>query len=231
MSQKKLDERTSEILTRFYSVERAGAIRLSDGGGPFGFDIHTAFLFEELFIAYRPVAIIETGCFLGDTTTYLTDAYPGIPIFSCDIEAAFVQFTAARLRRQDRVTVRHCDSPRLVADVAAAHLPVLCFLDAHWNQRWPLVRELAAIRSGIAVIHDFDIDHPRFSYDEYDGVRCGPSILKKVPTMGDVFFTPRTEAIDYPLPCLQVGRRAGVGIVAIDVDHGPLEENPHLTRH
>jgi hypothetical protein len=226
-----IDKRMSEILACFYRVERVGAVRLSDGGGPFGFDVHTALLFEELVVAYRPAAIVETGCFLGDTTAYLAAAYSGIPIFTCDIDASAAQFTANRLRGNDHVTVKHRDSPRLVTEVSERHSPVLFFLDAHWGEQWPLARELAAIHSGIAVIHDFDIGHPRFDYDEYDGVRCGPDILKQLTNIPDAFFTPAPDAADYPLPCLQVGRRTGVGIVPIGVGHGPLDENPHLIRH
>jgi predicted O-methyltransferase YrrM len=226
-----IDKRMSEILACFYRTERAGAVRLSDGGGPFGFDVHTGLLFEELALAYRPTAIVETGCFLGDTTAYLAGAYSDIPIFTCDIDAGAAQFTESRLRGNDHVTVKHCDSPGLVTEVSEQHSQVLFFLDAHWAEQWPLARELSAIRRGIAVVHDFDIGHPRFDYDEYDGVRCGPDLLKQLSNMPDAFFTPDPDAADYPIPCLQVGRRAGVGIVPIGVGHGPLDENPHLTRH
>lgn len=226
-----MDRRTSEILTCFYSVERVGAVRLSDGGGPFGFDVHAALLFEELVVAYRPTAIVETGCFLGDTTTYLAGAYPDIPIFTCDIDGGSARFTASRLRGEGHVTVKHCDSPELVAEASPRHSPIVCFLDAHWDETWPLIRELDAIHNGIAVIHDFDIGHPRFDYDEYNGVRCGPNLLKQLSRPPDAFFTPDPGTADYSIPCLQVGRRAGVGIVPIGVDHGPLEANPHLTSH
>lgn len=226
-----IDKRMFEILTCFYRVERAGAVRLSDGGGPFGFDVHTALLFEELVVAYRPTAIVETGCFLGDTTAYLAAAYSDTPIFTCDINAGAAKFTASRLRRNNHVTVKHCDSPHLVTEVSEQHSRVIFFLDAHWDERWPLADELSAIHSGIAVIHDFDIGHPRFDYDEYKGIRCGPDVLMQASNMPEAFFTPDPNTADYPLPCLQVGRRAGVGIVPIGVDHDPLDENPHLTRH
>lgn len=223
-------ERVSEILKCFYRVERAGAARLSDGGGPFGFDIHTALLVEELIVTYRPAAIAETGCYLGDTTMYLANAYPWLPIFTCDIDAGAVRFTEHRLRDERHVTVTCRDSPGLVAEADAHFSPVFYFLDAHWGEQWPLTRELEAINSGIVVIHDFDIGHPRFSFDEYGGVRCGPELLAQMPQLPDLFFTPEPDT-QYPLPCLQVGRRAGVGVVPIGVDPGPLLDNPHLTSH
>lgn len=223
------NKRTAEILNCFYSIERAGQRRMSDGGGPFGFDITLALLVEEIVTSYEPAAIVETGCYVGDTTTYLASAYPNLPILACDIDPAAVGFTTYRTRRASNVLVVRQDSPELVTDVSARYSSALFYLDAHWGAQWPLGRELSAICRGIAVIHDFDIGHERFSYDEYGGIRCGPELLAQVPKLGDVYYTPNPEA-DYPLPCLQVGRRAGVGIVPIDVDTGPLDGNPHLIR-
>lgn len=104
------------------------------------------------------------------------------------------------------------------------------FLDAHWGPQWPLDLELAVITTGIVVIHDFDIGHPRFAFDTYQEMVCGPAMLAAMPTPPARYFTPDPQA-DHPLPCLQTGRRAGVGIVAIGVDPGPLEDHPHLLGH
>ena len=60
----------------FYRTWRAGACRLPDGGGPFGFDIAVALLADELITGYGCDAIAETGCFLGDTTAYPARRYP-----------------------------------------------------------------------------------------------------------------------------------------------------------
>lgn len=61
-------DRTAAV---FYRTWRAGACRLSDGGGPFGFDIAVALLADGLISGFGCDAIAETGCFLGDTTAYL----------------------------------------------------------------------------------------------------------------------------------------------------------------
>lgn len=223
-------ERETEILGCFYRVGRVGALRLADGGGPFGFDIHAAVIVEELVAAYRPTAIVETGCYLGDTTTYLAAAYPDRPILTCDIDKTSARFTAQRVRDASHVEVEHLDSPELVAYAADRYSPALYFLDAHWGDDWPLIRELQAAGNGVVVIHDFDIGHSRFGYDEYGGVRCGPDLLAQVPDLAGTYFTSNPDS-DYPLPCLQVGRRTGLGIVPIGVETGPLDENPHLIRH
>jgi hypothetical protein len=220
-------ERAGVTLDAFYRIERAGAARLSDGGGPFGFDITIALLVDDLIERYGCDAIAETGCFLGDTTVYLARRYATLPVYSCDTDAAHVGFTQARLAGCGNARVTCADSPSLVGVVCAAHERPLFYLDAHWGEQWPLPRELAAITAGVAVIHDFDIGHPRFSFDTYDGVACGPVLLAAVAGLPPMYFTPDPGA-SFPLPCLQTGRRAGTGITVIGLDTRPLEQHPWL---
>jgi hypothetical protein len=97
----------------FYRTGRAGARRLSGGGGPFGFDIAVALMVDELIRGYGCDAIAETGCFAGDTTFYLASRYPGRPVYSCDIDRnALVSlpgaWRAARTRRSRARTRRGC---------------------------------------------------------------------------------------------------------------------------
>jgi hypothetical protein len=220
-------DRVADTLSVFYRVERAGVARLSDGGGPFGFDVTIALTFDDLVGAYGCDAIVETGCFLGDTTTYLARRYPGLPVYSCDIQPQYAAFTARRVADASNATVVCRDSPDLVTEVCQRHDRPILLLDAHWEQQWPLVRELDAVTAGVVLVDDFDIGHPRFGFDSYDGLVCGPQVLAAMKDPPGMYWTPDPDE-DFPLPCLQVGRRAGVGIVAIGVGTGPLEDHPNL---
>lgn len=93
------DQGIDRTVAVFYRTARAGASRLSDGGGPFGFDIAVALLADEVIAAYGCDAIAETGCFFGDTTDHLARRYPELPLYTCDIEPVFASFTAHRLAR------------------------------------------------------------------------------------------------------------------------------------
>ncbi|GAA2770074.1 hypothetical protein GCM10020219_042980 [Nonomuraea dietziae] len=217
-------------LRHFYTTARAGAVRLSDGGGPFGFDVMVALLVDDLLRAYQFDAIIETGCFLGDTSDYLAHRYPDLPVRTCDINSEYALFTRRRLADQPNAHVDCLDSPDFVTWATSTYQRPLFFLDAHWGEAWPLQRELAAITRGVVLIHDFDIGHPRFAYDTYNGLVCGPQVLALMPEPPPVYFTPDPHA-DWPLPCLQVGRRAGIGVVSLGLDPEPLHEHPALICH
>lgn len=219
---------TDRTVAVFYRTWRAGACRLSDGGGPFGFDITVALLADELITGYGCDAIAETGCFLGDTTAYLARRYPHLPVYTCDISPGFSAFTAHRLVTCPNVIVTCEDSPAMLARVCAEHERTFAFLDAHWGARWPLLAELDTLSGSVAVVHDFDIGHPRFSFDAYDGITCGPGLLRQLARRpGRYFvFAPDSAA---PLPCLQTGRRAGVAVIAAGLDDRLLEASRYLT--
>jgi hypothetical protein len=217
--------RTADV---FYGTWRAGACRLSDGGGPFGFDIAVALLADELITGYECDAIAETGCFLGDTTAYLARRYPWLPVYTCDTDPGFSAFTARRLTACPNVTVNCEDSPALLARVCAQHQRTFAFLDAHWGQDWPLLAELDTLDSAVAMVHDFDIGHPRFSFDTYDGLACGPGLLARMTRPPTRYFVFDPAAV-LPVPCLQTGRRAGVAVITAGLDDRTAGASRYLT--
>lgn len=214
-------QRIDEIVAVFYRTWRAGVARLSDGGGPFGFDIAGALIADDLAVRYECDAIAETGCFLGDTSAYLARRYPDLPVYTCDIDPASAAFTQHRLAGCPNVTVTCEPSPVMLARVAARHSRVLCYLDAHWGPGWPLADELDALPGGVAMIHDFDIGHPRFGYDEYDGLRCGPQVLARMSGPPGRYFV-LDPSVALPVPCQQTGRRAGIGVITAGLSDEPL---------
>jgi SAM-dependent methyltransferase len=218
-------DRTAAV---FYRTWRAGACRLSDGGGPFGFDIAVALLADELIAGCRCEAIAETGCFLGDTTAYLARRYPHLPVYACDIDPAFCAFTARRLAQCANVTVTCEDSPAMLARAGARHARTFAFLDAHWGARWPLPAELDTLSGSVAVVHDFDIGHPRFSFDTYQDTVCGPELLARMARPPGRYFV-LDPAAGLPLPCLQTGRRAGVAVITAGLDDHPAQASRYLT--
>lgn len=213
-----------EILKNFYTVERAGSFRLSDGGGPFGFDITTALQFDFLMTSYGCDGIVETGSFLGDTTTYLARQYPNLPVRTCDVSEEYASFTRRRLAGHSNVRVLTGSSDDLLPQLLEDLSRPLIYLDAHWYEHWPICEEIALIGSGIVAIDDFDIGHPRFSFDEYDGIRLDAQLIAHVLPEHDELFVCNPEA-DYPFPCLQTGRRSGTAYLVKGLDPGPLKEN------
>lgn len=196
------------VYQNFYRVNRRGAMLLSDGGGPFGFDITTALEVDYLIARYDCDAIIETGCNVGDTTTYLCRRYPDLPIVTCDIKNEYAEAVRRRLAGRSNVIVEQGDSPDTIARYKDEFSCPFFYLDAHWYDEWPLERELTLIETGVVMIDDFDIGHPRFGFDEYNGLRCGPEMLERFREKIPYYYTNNPNAM-HELPCLQTGRRGG----------------------
>ncbi len=212
---------TPDLLHTFYTTARAGQGRLSDGGGPFGFDITTAVQIDYLLGAYGCDGVIETGCFLGDTTDYLARLYPELPIVTCDVVAEHAAFTRHRLRDRSNTSVVTGDSADVLASLSGRFDRPLVYLDAHWYECWPLADELAAISVGIVAVDDVDLGHPRFGYDTYRGQPLDITFLADL-TARDALYV-GDPFVPYPYPCLQVGRRSGTAYLPVGLDHGPLQ--------
>ncbi|MFE4263507.1 hypothetical protein [Streptomyces sp. NPDC056883] len=222
------DKAVEQMLGAFYRTPRAGGLdRLAGGGGPLGFDITAACRLHALISLFGCDGIIETGCHLGDTTEYLARAYPHLPVRACDLDERRAAFTRARLTGRSNTVVRHGDSGRLLPALLSGLERPLVFLDAHWGPDWPLRAELATLRDerAVVIVDDFHIGHPRFGHDTYDEVVCGPELITAaLPDLGRMFVGD-VEA-DYPLPCLQSGRRSGTGIIVLGLDDTPLAVHP-----
>ncbi|MFD5856069.1 hypothetical protein [Streptomyces chartreusis] len=223
------DMRMTSLLLTFYTTPRLGQEYLSDCGGPFGFDITTALQIDSLVDAYGCDGIVETGCFLGDTTQYLANRYPHLPVRTCDVDKNHAAFTQQRLASDNNVTVLHGDSAVLLPKLLCGLNRPLVYLDAHWLDRWPLQEELAVIHDAVVAIDDFNIGHDRFGYDHYDGEECGPGLVAQALPEADELFVGNPYA-DYKVPCLQTGRRSGTGYVARDLASGPMTRSDFFVR-
>jgi hypothetical protein len=214
------------LLKNFYTTARAGAISLSDGGGPLGFDISVALQIDHLVREFSCDGIVETGCHYGDTTEYLAKQYPDLPVVTCDIDVRLASFTQARCAEYPNAKVLSGDSAVLLPEMTAGISNPLVLLDAHWYEPWPLPQELRAVDRmprAVVAIDDFFIGHQRFGFDSY-ARRCDAELVSEEIPSADVMFIGNPEA-SHAFPCLQVGRRAGVGYVVHGMNPDPIRKS------
>jgi hypothetical protein len=223
------------VYEKFYRTPRMGALELTCGGGPFGFDISVAVRVDYLISKYNCDAIIETGCHFGDTTDYLSSLYSNIPIWTCDVSAKYVRFVKHRLKARKNLNVILQSSPVFLNDISQLYSFPFYYLDAHWYEYWPLFDEISNIKTGVVCIDDFDVGNSRFGFDSYNGIKCGIELIPehirnrcyKDNPMADIGF-----------PCLQIGRRSGkcYYVMGSDTDHfsncklfEPISKNGRLS--
>lgn len=201
------------LLECFYAIPRVGSFRLSDGGGPFGFDIAVACQVDHLVRTGELDGIVETGSFVGDTLEYLGRRYPDLPVVGIEIDAGYAEVARRRTSGLGNVDVRVGTSAELLPEVVSGLERPFVYLDAHWNDDWPLAAELGALTAGVVAVDDVDIDHPRFGYDQYGDIRLDVGLLSTLRP--DLEWFVGAPDADYPYPCLQVGRRTGTAYAAL----------------
>jgi predicted O-methyltransferase YrrM len=118
--------------------------------------------------------IVETGTFSGVTTAFLAESFPTLEIFT--VEVKFETFLVAEKRLKPFKNVKQiCGSSEKALKTLLPTLTgkrVLFYLDAHWEDYWPLLDELDEIQRNNAnscciVIDDFMVPNRPFKYDKY----------------------------------------------------------------
>ena len=128
---------------------------------------------------------VETGTCLGGTTRFVSSCFKDVHT----AEVSNEYFEGAKSNLKDCANV-HChlgSSDRVLKEILPSlkEKRVVFYLDAHWNQYWPLLDELEEIGKThrdncIIVIDDFKVPgRGDIEYDRYDPHECCYRYIKK----------------------------------------------------
>lgn len=137
---------------------------------------------QKLVKEHNIDTIIETGTFHGNTTARLAELVDKV----VTIESQPTYFNAAYLNlkkkgfdvdkfENGKIWMVQAHSQDVLTSVAlrTKSKNILYFLDAHWENDWPLLKELQHIANigvnSVIVIHDFKVPGKDFGYDTYKG--------------------------------------------------------------
>ncbi|HEX2953223.1 MAG TPA: hypothetical protein VHR47_04475 [Bacillota bacterium] len=139
-------------------------------GTPFNGDFHIEKAIKKLCRRFRVATIIETGTFRGDTTPVLAK-YASV-VHTVEVNTDF--FATLNFAEPNIIKHRGSSPDVLRAILGKVKKPCLFYLDAHWDNYWPLMDELKAIayraKNSVLVIHDFlNPEQPGYGYDTYNG--------------------------------------------------------------
>jgi hypothetical protein len=217
------------IYDNFYTTQRCAINMQSDGGGPFGFDIHFAIEVDYLIKMYNCDAIFETGTNAGDTTEYLSKLYPDKQIITSEVNQEIFEAAQYRLSHRSNVILNNESSEIVLKKYKDKFSMPFYYLDAHWYDYWPLQDELNYIDRGVVCISDFKLGINKhgipYEGDTYNGVDLNHEFLLKCGIKETIYNNNYNEIEKYPLPCLQVGRRTGRAYFCKSVPDTHLENN------
>ena len=163
--------RRSELLTRVY--RRVRDVVSGPGWGAFHHDPIYRGVMLELVEALPFTSFVETGTYRGYSTELIASRHPKLPVFTSEVYEPSYHLARRALRKYPNITADLGSSDKwieaLLRDKKPGDFP-LFFLDAHWQQYWPLRAELAHIADSglrsVIVIDDFEV--PGQSQFEFD---------------------------------------------------------------
>ncbi len=140
---------------------------------PFNGDVYIRRKFLELKEKYGLKNAIETGSCLFGTTRWLADNFNNV--YTVEINKDFQDEGLKKMEGSVNMMALLGDSVELLPTMLKfAGRDTIVFLDAHWHEHCPLLKELEIIRDSglkpIIVIHDFVVpDNPELGFDSYQG--------------------------------------------------------------
>lgn len=117
--------------------------------------------------------ICETGTAKGNSAERLQYIFK--KVYTCEIDPKMLEDVKTHVSLNDNVEVVLGNSPDCLKKWFSeiGHDKFFLFLDAHWDEYWPLLDELQQVidfgYKPVIIIHDFDCGHGGWQYDTYNG--------------------------------------------------------------
>ena len=130
---------------------------------------------DELFSRIKPVAIVETGTNIGNTTQYF--ATKQAPLFGIEFNEILHAISSIRLNHLPHVEIIQGDSVDVMKKrkFGDNNGIVFFYLDAHWYNNLPLKEEMNLVARDydrfVVMIDDFSVhDDTDYGFDTYPGI-------------------------------------------------------------
>lgn len=156
-------------------------------------------IFNEITKAFDIEQIIETGTYMGLTTSYMNHK-SGLPITTTEANPQYFGYSQQRFKKNPNIVGHLSDSRSFLKHVLAENIDpkntLLFYLDAHWHDDLPLREEIEIIfhmhPNSIILIDDFKVPHDTgYTYDDYgNGNTLHIEYLKPIMPIGFRMFFP-----------------------------------------
>ena len=138
---------------------------------------------KELLTRFKVQSIVETGTYYGDTTLGFSKLFSG-HIFTIELNRECFVEASKTLHSCTNVSCLLGSSPKVMDELLPKlKQPVFFYLDAHWNEYWPILDELKIIAKhrirSIIMIHDFFVPNSGLVFDSYGGQQLNLEFVKQ----------------------------------------------------
>jgi hypothetical protein len=189
---------------------------------PWHHDANGEALVVDIMAKLKPDRFVETGSHMGWTDMWMAQHYPGLRIFTVELDPEYARTAQYNLAHYPNVTARQGNSPEFLAAHRREFSEGLTFffLDAHFWSVVPLREELKFVVSldrHVTLIDDFYCKDPDFDGDTFEGTDDKPGKQNNLAYLADI-IGPRIWRPSYPA---QPPWHKGYGLIWKGVDYTP----------
>lgn len=164
----------------------------NDDGAMFNTDSFLVERFTKYHRRHGFTCAVETGTFEGDTTVGLARLIP--KVLTIEIDQSMHEQVQPRFACYPNITSLLGNSPDVLAHVLPQlSYPLFAYLDAHWEDYWPLRDELelllAVKKPKLIMIHDFRVPGRDFGFDSYNGHACDLDLIGDILPHAECRYT------------------------------------------
>ncbi len=137
---------------------------------------------RDLVARHSIRTVVETGSWRGYTARRFSEFVENV--FTIDVDPLMRDVTMATNADRDNVMALRGNSPSVLAGlIPGLPAPMLYYLDAHWNDDWPLLDEIETISRqdagpAVIVIHDVRVPDTDLGFDSYGGTALTFELVK-----------------------------------------------------
>ena len=148
---------------------------------------------SKIISDYSIKTVVETGINEGKSTAVLATMVASVIGVDYDIDC--IRSTEKIVNGMTNVRLLLGNSPDVLQDLVPT-LPdeTVFFLDAHWDDYWPLLDEIGKLQPGVGIIilHDVQVPGKNFGFDTYKGTILNYEYVKEA-----LFAWSPTHRIEY----------------------------------
>jgi len=148
--------------------------------------------FAEIVDKFGIKSVVETGTFKGGSTVILAEFVEHVysielnPEYYAEASTRMVKefdydrifsedYVSGYIKDSKHITLFHGDSPTVLRGIIdQLETPTLFYLDAHWDEYWPILDELKAIGKHsdcVVIVHDIKVPEGLQGYEQYVGAK------------------------------------------------------------
>lgn len=128
---------------------------------------------ERIIKFFNIKHVIETGTHYADTTKFLSTLVDKVD--SIEINPDHHSVALQQITTETNIILHLGNSIDILPNLINLNTVQLFYLDAHWYEDWPLIKEIEIIgklnyNNTIIIIDDFYVPYKKLQYDSYKGV-------------------------------------------------------------